>query len=96
MTPVVSSVEIGTYQLADRSFPARRILVVLEGSTVIRHKAFPVTIEIDCVQSDEVPLHGILEATYTSELVWETDEEGEPTAVSRGTLGFALRAFGRE
>ena len=94
MTVVASSVEKGTFELDGLRFPARRISAFLEGSTVMRHKSFALTIELEAIQSDEVPLQGILDATFTMEVVWETDDEGEPTAISRRVLDFALLAFG--
>ena len=83
----------GEYKLAGRSFRARRINAVLEGNLLSRHKLFPITIEVDCVQSDEVPLQGLLEAEYRTEVTWSTDENGEP-AISQETKTFALRGFG--
>jgi hypothetical protein len=58
-----------------------------------RHKLFPITIEVDRVQSDEVPLQGLFEAEYRTEVTWSTDENGEP-AISQETKTFAPRGFG--
>ena len=53
----------------------------------------PVTIEIDCVLSDEVGYQGVLEARFVCEIVWEEDDEGN-LSVSERELFFALNGFG--
>jgi hypothetical protein len=90
---VVGLVENGEYRIGGRSFPARRIHAVLEGKLLSRHKLFPIGIEVECVQSDEVPLQGILSAEYRTEVTWSTDENGDRT-IGQETKTFGLVSFG--
>ena len=88
---VSSSQTIGTYELGTRAFPARRISLELAGKCVVRHQELPVAIRIECVQSDEVPLIGVLEADVSSEVVWKL-QDGE--SVTTRTRSFRLIEFG--
>jgi len=90
---VVGQVDNGEYTIGERSFPARRIHAVLEGKLLARHKLFPIGIEVECIQSDEVSLQGVLEAEYRTEVTWSTDENGDRT-ISQETKTFGLLGFG--
>ena len=54
---------------------------------------FPITIEVDCVQSSSVPLQGLLEAEYRMQVTYGTDGNGD-SIIGRETKGFSLSAFG--
>ncbi len=90
---VAASAEEGEYALGDRRFPARRISAFCEATWSMHGVTRPLTLELDYVLSDEVPLQGVLEGHVMLEIVWDEDEEGELT-VSRRELDFALKSFG--
>jgi hypothetical protein len=90
---IAGSVESGRFEVAGREFPASRISAFLETSWTMHGVTRPVTVEIEAVVSDEVPLQGVIEAHFVTEIVWEEDEEGNVT-VSQREQSFTLRSFG--
>jgi hypothetical protein len=90
---IAGSAEVGEYVLDGRYFSALRISAFLETSWMMRGVNRPVTIEIDCVLSEEVAYQGVLEASFLCEIVWAEDEEGNQT-VSQREQTFALKGFG--
>lgn len=90
---VASSIEEGTYEYGDRVFPAQRVSAFLETSWTMHGVTRPVTVEIEAILSSEVPLQGVIEAHFMTEIVWEDDGEGN-IAVSQRTQDFQLKAFG--
>ena len=92
MTVSESAAIPGIFKLGGREFKAFKITASLEGFITIRHKAFPVTLKVECMQSDEVPLQGILEASFTLEIVW--NEAGEDRTVSQARRELSLLEFG--
>jgi hypothetical protein len=81
------NVEKGTYELGGRKFGARRITAGVECTMMLHGKNFPVRFAIECYQSDEVPVEGMLAATYDLEVTWS--DERKMTA----RRSFALREF---
>ncbi len=69
----IASCEVlpGRYDWNNRTFEAQSLSIVLRGSFVNRHKEFPLTLEVDSVLSDEVSLHGILQAEYRMTVEFE-------------------------
>jgi len=90
---VVGSAERGEYELGGRRFPAQRISAFQEGAWSMHGQTRPVTAEVECVLSPEVPIHGVLEADFALEIVWGETEEGDQV-VSQRRQAFRLRACG--
>ena len=84
----------GLVRIGGQRLSAQRLTARLEGSRVIRHARYPVTLEVSVVTADELPLHGVVLATYRSRTTWEHDEHGEPLQSVRD-LAFTLEACGR-
>lgn len=63
-------IEEGTYETGGRTFDARKITAEVKGSFLLHGKRYPVEFTIDYYQSDEVPLEGMLAATYNLEVIW--------------------------
>ena len=51
------------------------------------------TLTIECVQSDEVPLQGVLEASYVLEVDYGTNAGGK-RMIGQNRKAFSLTAFG--
>ena len=84
-------VETGVYEVGEHRFPARRTSLTLEGRLRMRNALYPSVLTVLCVQSDEVPLQGILEA----QVVIETDYSRDGREIlSRNELGWRLKAYG--
>ena len=90
---IVSSIDPGTYHFGERELPARRVTAFLEGNMLSRSTLYPVTLEIDAVLSDEVPLLGICEASLKLEIEYGT--RGEERIIGRQENRYELSAFGR-
>jgi len=89
---VESRVETGTFVSAGQRYPACKITAILKGELEMRHTRYSLTIRATCYQSDEVPLHGILEAEFTTEFTWGNDEKGEPIVIETKTTLHLLAA----
>jgi hypothetical protein len=83
----------GHYELGGRSFPAQRLAATLTATHTVRHQDLPVTITLDLVLSPAVPLHGVLEASFTSETVWSA-APGQSPLIGRHATRFVLKEFG--
>ena len=92
MTAETSSVQTGIYELGGRRFEAKKIEATMEGYWVMHSRNFPVTVDIVCYQSDEVPLQGILEVDFDFEITWE--ENGDDKTVSKRKMHLSLLEFG--
>lgn len=93
VTLIEGSAEKGEYAIGTRRFAGHRVTCFLESGWNMHGVVRPVTIEIDCVLSDEVGYQGVLEARFVCEIVWEEDDEGN-LSVSERELFFALNGFG--
>lgn len=87
------SVIHGRYELAGRSFAALRIAVRLDATRVVRHQEFPARLDIECVLSQDVPVHGVLHARVIEETVWHDGPPGERSS-SRWVRQWDLTDFG--
>jgi len=67
---VSSCVERGTYSIARRKFDAKKITANVTCSMRLHGKNYPVDFSIECYQSAEVPLEGMLAAEYNLEVTW--------------------------
>jgi hypothetical protein len=83
----------GRYELGGRSFPAQRLAATLTATHTVRHQDLPVTITVEVVLSPEVPLHGVLEASFTWETVWSA-EPGQAPLIGRHVTRLLLKEFG--
>ena len=54
----------GQFILGNRNFESHKILLELETSLLIRKIQYPVTIKIDCIVSDQIPLAGVITCRY--------------------------------
>ena len=80
----------GEYALGERRFPAVHVELELAGTRTMRHQDFPVTLALDAVIAEEVPVAGVLEAKIQRETVWST----EPRQVGVQAWWLRLAAFG--
>jgi len=83
------TVEEGSFTLAGNEFAARRLAGRVEASLLMRGVHYPLRVELECILSDEVPLEGVLRATYAVEV-----DFGQRGAWQL-RRGFQLAAFGR-
>jgi hypothetical protein len=83
----------GRYELGGRSFAAQRLQAVLTATHTVRHQDLPVTITVDAVLGADVPLHGVLEASFTWETVWSA-EPGQEPLIGRHVERSRLMEFG--
>lgn len=63
-----SQVTSGHFKQGDRTFEARRIKLDLETTLLIRQINYPVTIKVECVVSDEVPIAGMITGRFGVEV----------------------------
>ncbi len=88
------AVRPGRYTVGQESFGASEITMRMSGSLVIRHKAFPLTLDIRAIVSPDVPLHGVLEATFTLAVEFPGEGSAEP-GIYRAVREYALAAYGQ-
>jgi len=92
VTTRACTIEKGSYELGGSHLSAYRVEAELSAMHVVRHQAFPVTLVIDCILAPQVPVHGVLEATYRRDTTWRTSAQASDT--SSRTLRFRLLAYG--
>ncbi len=81
------NIENGTYETGGRKFAARGITAKVTGKFTLHGKRYPIEFSIECFQTDDLPMEGILAATYTLEVVWT---DGRKMSARRS---FTLREF---
>ena len=58
------TVEEGEYLLGDASFPGHKIVANLTAALAMHRQSFPMEIDLECYQCLDVPLRGIVAASY--------------------------------
>ncbi len=68
---VRSELTNGQYDWGERTFSGQRHALEFAGNYVVRHQTYPLSLTVDCISSDEISLHGILQADIVMAITFE-------------------------